>query len=266
MASCLGRIVRSHNHVVQRRPLASTSSLRHFSASSTALARRAKAEEKLTADQAFDLLDDEYDDDDTTSGGHLMLRQQRQVLYYLRLIEHEMPKLVAPINGTTLTAYRKPFVPPTPATPVIVRSLDYAGEEHPATAKRVIVASIDDLPLRDAAAVHKFKLLAGPRWTPNPPADAGISVFDIWRNGYIKISCEDFPKPAMNLKWASDTLDRLVAEANDTSDTFKNVPIDLRHVRSKIKKAKQGDHLRGRIFNRPTLMDFPSEWLPRRNS
>lgn len=68
--------------------------MRLFSASSSALARRAKLEEKLTADQALDLLDDDFDDDDTTSAGHHMLREQRQVLYYLRLIEHEMPKLV----------------------------------------------------------------------------------------------------------------------------------------------------------------------------
>lgn len=32
--------------------------------------------------------------DDATSAGHLLLQQQRQLLYYLRLIEHEMPKLV----------------------------------------------------------------------------------------------------------------------------------------------------------------------------
>ncbi|GLB36063.1 putative mitochondrial ribosomal subunit protein [Lyophyllum shimeji] len=251
MASCLARLARSHT--IARHPVASTSSLRHFASSSPALARRVKPEEKLTADQAFDLLDDEYDDDDTTSAGHLMLREQRQVLYYLRLIEHEMPKLVA---------YRKPFTPPASATPMIVRSLDYAGEEHPATAKRVIVAAVDELPLRDAAAIHKFKLIAGPRWTLNPPADAGISGSQIWANGFIKISCEDFPKPSMNLKWASDTLDRLIAEANDTGDTFKNVPLDLRHMRSKVRKAKRGDHLRGRMFNRPSILDFPREWLP----
>lgn len=92
MASCLARLARTR--VLPRSPISFTSSRRLFSASSPVLARRAKLEEKLTADQAFDLLDDEYDDDDTTSAGHLMLREQRRVLYYLRLIEHEMPKLV----------------------------------------------------------------------------------------------------------------------------------------------------------------------------
>ena len=33
-------------------------------------------------------------DDDSSSAGHLYLAQQRQNLHYLRLIEHEMPKLV----------------------------------------------------------------------------------------------------------------------------------------------------------------------------
>lgn len=65
-----------------------------FSTTSVVPARRPRAEEKLTADQAFDLLDDEFDDDDTVSAGHIMLRNQRQMVHYMRLIEHEMPKLV----------------------------------------------------------------------------------------------------------------------------------------------------------------------------
>jgi hypothetical protein len=111
-------------------------------------------------------------------------------------------------------AFRKPFVPPTAATPLIVRSLNYQGEPHPVTIKRVVVAALDELPLKNESALHKFKLLAGPRWTPVPPADAGVSDLADWGNGFIKISCEDFPKPSMNLKWASDTLNKLISEAN----------------------------------------------------
>ncbi|KAG6828712.1 hypothetical protein H0H92_007020 [Tricholoma furcatifolium] len=251
MASCISRLARAR--VLPRHPVVSSSTQRLFSASSAALARRAKPEEKLTADQAYDLLDDDFDDDDTTSAGHLMLREQRRVLYYLRLIEHEMPKLVA---------YRKPFIPPTPETPLIVRSVDYAGEEHPATAKRVIVVPVDQLPLDSAAAVHKLRLLAGSRWTLDPPADAGVRKDSNWGSGYIKISCESFPNPAMNLKWASDALDRLVSEANRKPKDFKNVPLDVRHIRSKLEKAKRGDHLRGRLLHRPSIADFPQAWLP----
>ncbi|PCH33870.1 hypothetical protein WOLCODRAFT_60875 [Wolfiporia cocos MD-104 SS10] len=192
--------------------------------------------------------------DDTSSLGHLQLQQQRQTLYYLRLIEHEMPKLVA---------YRKPFVSPSPSTPLVVRSISYGGEEHPAMVKRVIVAPVSRLPLKSSAAIHKFKLLAGPRWTPQPPPNAGIDHNEAGgEHGYIKISCEDFPKPAMNLKWASDALDRLIAEANDAQDTFADVPLDTRHLEAKTRKARKGDHVYGRKGVRPTLRDFPKEWLP----
>lgn len=71
-----------------------TIAARHFHASSSTSARGTKIEEMVTAEQAVDLLDDDFDDDDTASGGHLMLREHRQLLHYLRLIEHDMPKLV----------------------------------------------------------------------------------------------------------------------------------------------------------------------------
>ncbi|KAJ7293490.1 mitochondrial ribosomal subunit protein-domain-containing protein [Mycena rebaudengoi] len=208
----------------------------------------------------MDLFSQPFADDDTTSAGHLMLQGQRQVLYYLRLIEHEMPKLVA---------YRKPFVP-SASTPLVVRSIQYGGEEHPATSKRVVVVAVDDLPLRDEDAIHRIKILAGPRWTPNAPADGGISGLAEWKNGYIKIACEDFPKPAMNLKWASDALDRLIAHANasplspNPKHDLKDVPVDLRHVYAKARKAKKGDHTRSRVFSRPSILDFPIEWIPER--
>ncbi|KAF9040520.1 mitochondrial ribosomal subunit protein-domain-containing protein [Panaeolus papilionaceus] len=191
--------------------------------------------------------------EDSPSSGHLILQEQRQLLHYMRLIEHEMPKLVA---------YRKPFTPPTTKEPLIVRSMHYQGESHPAMFKRVIVAALDQLPLKGDDAIHKFKLLTGPRWTPNPPADAGVSGLDDWGNGYIKISCEDFPTPAMNLKWASDTLDKLIAEANKEPQEFRDIPVDLRHVLAKTRKAKKGDHLQGQLFHRPSIRDFPKEWLP----
>ncbi|KAJ3491028.1 hypothetical protein NLI96_g967 [Meripilus lineatus] len=192
--------------------------------------------------------------DDTTAAGHLMLQQQRRMLYYLRLIEHELPRLVA---------YRKPFVPPTSSTPVVVRSISYGGEEHPAALKRTIVAPVSKLPLKNDAAIHKFKLLAGVRWTPEPPKDSGIGPEESGReHGYIKISCEDFPRPAMNLKWASDALDRLVVESNNLKNSFSDVPLDTRHLDARIRKEGKGEHARGRGNKRPSLKDFPKEWLP----
>lgn len=45
-------------------------------------------------DELAEQWDDTPDIVDTPSGGHIMLQQFRQTLHYLRLIEHELPKLV----------------------------------------------------------------------------------------------------------------------------------------------------------------------------
>jgi len=129
-----------------------------------------------------------------------------------------------------LAAYRKPFVPPSSKElPLYVKSIDYQGQDHAATAKRAIVVAVDDLPLQDEAAVHTIKLLAGPRWTPNPPKDAGVMDNEAWGNGYIKISSDTYPRAEMNLKWVSDALDRLVAEAN-VSAMKRHLRADADHV------------------------------------
>jgi small subunit ribosomal protein S35 len=81
--------------------------------------------------------------------------------------------------------------------------------------KRVIVVPVSRLALKNGHAIHKAKLIAGVRWSPDPPRDSGIGGSeDGHEHGYIKIACEDFPEAEMNLKWASDALDRLVEEAN----------------------------------------------------
>ncbi|KAH8120341.1 ribosomal protein S24/S35, mitochondrial, conserved domain-containing protein [Phellopilus nigrolimitatus] len=181
----------------------------------------------------------------------MLLRQQRHMLNYMRLIEHDMPNLVR---------WREPFTPPTSDRPLVVRTINYGGEEHPATAKRTVVVAVAHLPLDGSKARHTFKLLAGPRWSPSPPPDSGIGPSEGKdEDGFIKISCEDFPQPGMNLKWISDVLDRLVAEANANSKKFGNVPLDTRHIESKKRKAKKGE-IRG--MPRPTIQDFPRAWLP----
>lgn len=119
------------------------------------------------------------------------------------------------VDPVCVTAYRKPFVPPPPSHPLVIRSISYGGEEHPVQRKRTVVVPVVRLPLKDDVARHKFKLLAGVRWTPEPPKDSGISADEKnGQHGFVKISCEDFPLPAQNLKWISDTLDRLIAESN----------------------------------------------------
>lgn len=118
-------------------------------------------------------------------------------------------------SAYTCPGFRKPFVPPSSATPLVVRSIDYAGEKHPATVKRTVVVPVAYLPLKNEAAIHKAKLLAGVRWSEEPPKGSGMQGGDEEaKHGYIKVSCEDFPQPSMNLKWISDVIDMLLAEAN----------------------------------------------------
>ena len=92
--------------------------------------------------------------------------------------------------------------------------MSYPGEEHPAAVKRALTVAVSQLPLKDKRAIYKFRLLAGVRWTPTPPKDSGIKLGESAEHGYVKISCEDFPEPAMNLKWVSDRIDDLINEAN----------------------------------------------------
>ncbi|KAG1864296.1 mitochondrial ribosomal subunit protein-domain-containing protein [Suillus subalutaceus] len=193
---------------------------------------------------------------DVPVAGYLLHRQQRQTLYYMRLIEHEIPKLRS-ANHLSLQLS---------ATPLVIRSVDFAGEQHPLTAKRSVVVPVAHLPLRNEVAFHRAKLLAGVRWMPEPPRDSGISTDeDAAKHGFIKIACEDFPRANMNLKWISDTLDKLVLEANAEGEApYQRLPLDTRHLDSKVRKSKKGDHVRGRGGLRPSLKDFPTEWLPKR--
>jgi small subunit ribosomal protein S35 len=98
---------------------------------------------------------------------------------------------------------------------MITRSISYGNETHPATLKRTLVVPVSKLPLNSSTAVHGFILLAGVRWSTAPPKDSGLSAAtenDPW--GYIKISCEMFPRADMNLKWTVDVLDKLIRTAN----------------------------------------------------
>ena len=73
------------------------------------MARRDNKETARARQVPFNLMDLEPPeaDDDTTVAGHIMLRQQRQLLYHMRLIEHEMPKLV---GGSTECIHSNGFL------------------------------------------------------------------------------------------------------------------------------------------------------------
>ncbi|GAA5825464.1 hypothetical protein JCM10212_004839 [Sporobolomyces blumeae] len=195
--------------------------------------------------------------------------KQRQILHYLRLEQLQFNDLVA---------FRKPFTPPTAESFVQVRHQHYQGERHPASRKVTISVPVSRLPIaRDPKQLHKFKLVAGARFTPTLAAMAGPrpsstrSSSDDGRSrsavsgatapdpiGTFKLSCELFPSDKMNEKWCSDTLDRLVDVSRDVAgdEAFADVPLDQRGVRKALDKK--------RVVKRSVgLKDFPQEWLPR---
>lgn len=173
-------------------------------------------------------------------------------------------------NFNAYVAYKRPFHPPSPAhTPVLVRATTFAGEAgHPLTPKRTVVVPVALLPLKkmsasvENTALHNIKVLAGSRWTMDPPKDAGLPSWrhqpvyaseaaqeaeELGRHGYIKVSCELFPETQMNLKWCMDALRRLVLEANVSqnrmeSQTILTLLLGTRYIR---------EH-RCLIYRRPT--------------
>jgi len=209
--------------------------------------KKKKKEDEDEEDDEYDLdTMPEFEADDSTSYGHMLIHEQKRVLKYLRLIERD---------GPALRQLRMKYEPPTAATPLIVRAVSYSGEQHPVLAKRVVVSAISQLPLQTPEAIHKFKLMAGPRWCEEPPRDSGIGQKEheeVGKHGYIKVSCEDFPDAQMNLKWISDVINNLIQESNESSETFKDIPLDTRHLRAKLKKNP----------SYATFKDFPKEWLP----
>ncbi|KAG8811786.1 hypothetical protein FRC17_002322 [Serendipita sp. 399] len=174
-------------------------------------------------------------------------------------------------------------------TPVLVRSVTYAGEPgHPVTPKRTIAVPLSRLPLMNEAALHNIKVMAGSRWVLEPPKDGGLpnprhsilyadstaqvqgkDVID--KHGYIKISCESFPEAQMNLKWCMDALRRLVKEANERGNSasngaFTDIPLPTRHHDSRLRSHGTGGGSYKAEKKRVTLEDFPREWLPRGSS
>ncbi|POY74372.1 hypothetical protein BMF94_2566 [Rhodotorula taiwanensis] len=185
----------------------------------------------------------------------MKMEKQRQLLHYLRLEQIQFKDLVA---------FRKPFTPPTSKQVIQVRHQHYQGEDHPAARKVVLTVPVASLPLKNAAAVHKLQLLAGARWEPPLPEALRAKSFKGKERslqpegqedrGTLKIACELFPASRMNEKWCSDTLDKLLSEANNAKDTFADVPLDLRNARAKLLKSRK---LRKNI----SLAQFPQEWL-----
>lgn len=102
MASTLARSVGLARSL--SRPCTSHVLKRSLSVSSPVMARRTKTvlEENISEDDLFVLLSEPGLVQDSPSLGHHLLMEKRMILHYLRLIEHEMPKLVGESAHTFL--------------------------------------------------------------------------------------------------------------------------------------------------------------------
>lgn len=152
------------------------------------------------------------------------------------------------------------------------RSMHYQGVAHPASRKSVLVVDIKDIfsspafaSLSGAEAIkakRKFLHLAGPRWDPGqsilaePYRVDGDYSSQAPEAGNLKISCERFPLEIQNMKWCSDVLDEMIAEARNTSsDEVWKLPLDERHRVVKDRKKASGGKRR-----KATIADWPQHW------
>ncbi|SPO25211.1 related to RSM24 - mitochondrial ribosomal protein of the small subunit [Ustilago trichophora] len=180
--------------------------------------------------------------DDVPTLGHAILQRKREMLQVLRTVEFEIPKL---------SAFRETYTPPKDKQYLQFRFQHYQGENHPASRKVVLTVNVDELAkagaVKDAQSKHKLLLLAGSRF--HSKGKEGTA-------GEIKISCELFPNERQNMKWCSDTLDKLVNEANVRTKEIDELPLDPRA--NLIREDKKRHYLRA---DRPSLKDFPKQWL-----
>jgi small subunit ribosomal protein S35 len=162
--------------------------------------------------------------DDVPTLGHLYLNRQRELLKYARILQWEVPKL---------SSFRREYQPPAKGDILRYRSHHYQGEAHPSSRKSVVTVQIADLFKSEKltssyAARKKLLLLAGVRWDATgeefnyPDTESLEEAVLKYGIGQIKISCERFPEERMNLKWCSDTIDKLIEEAN-VSVRFEHV-------------------------------------------
>lgn len=202
---------------------------------------------------------------------------------------------------SSFTEQRKPFQPPSTdrclrftTTIDLVTPTDASPRETAHTHKSVVNFPISRLPLNDAAAVHRFKLLAGPRWIPSKSAvlqHEGKEQDADEEHGRFKMSQDSFGEVRLNRQWLMDTIQRLVKEANvspsmpccstnrqlihlsqSTTSPIaqQELPLDLRHVYARLRKkrdSKRGEHVWARVQARAAsgngggVQGFPKEWL-----
>ncbi|KAJ2714712.1 37S ribosomal protein S24, mitochondrial [Coemansia spiralis] len=177
-------------------------------------------EEDAMAEDESSMTEWEFDNHHTY--GHLLLESIRDVRKYARQIKYELP---------TLAEHAKPFRPP-PAQNVLrfERSVTM-GEKFQAQDRKVVLrVKVAQLGL-GAAELHKFVLLAGPRY--NPETDE------------LKMSEKRELSALLNKKRLADMFTALLAEAKKADDSFADMPLDFSHHKHK------------------PVPVFPSAWLPK---
>ncbi|KAJ1020148.1 hypothetical protein NDA16_004428 [Ustilago loliicola] len=244
-ATSLGSSLRTATSNTAAAASSSTSAaVRSFSVSARASAKPRK--QRNAADPMALRKMAKFNYDDVPTLGHAILQRKREMLQLLRTVEFEIPKL---------SSFRQTYTPPKPSQVLQFRFQHYQGETHPASRKVVLSVDIDALSkagaVKDAKSKHKLLLLAGSRFHANGGKE-GLEQ----GKGEIKISCELFPNERQNMKWCSDTLDALVKEANVRSEEVDDLPLDPRA--ELIREDKKRHYLRA---DRPSLKDFPKEWL-----
>ncbi|KAN0059956.1 37S ribosomal protein S24, mitochondrial [Thecaphora frezii] len=229
----------------------SSGTVRGFSSSASASAKP-RRQRSLADPMALKKMP-KFNYDDVPTLGHQILQRKREMLQYLRTIEFEMPKL---------EAFRQPYTPPSASQLLRFRFQHYQGEAHPASRKVVLTVPIKPLfasgHLKTPAAQHKFLLLAGQRFRRNHPVrPSPVTGSEEDVDGEVVISCERMPHQRQNMKWCSDTLDSLIAEANAAEPDLSSLPLDPRA--DLVREAKKRGYARK---DKPKLRDFPKHWLP----
>ncbi|WWD20786.1 hypothetical protein CI109_105263 [Kwoniella shandongensis] len=204
--------------------------------------------------------------DDATSLGWMRMFRIQEGEGLVRKIEEDRAALRA--------ANKTQFKPPTSSIR-LTSTIDLSSPSSKFHTKSVLLVPVSSLPLSNEQAVHRFKLIAGPRWSPGRPGREEFLPTEEkdgeGKEGWVKISEERFSNGAQNRRSVSDILDRLVEAANDPNSPLPaDTPLDTRHLlaRHRKKRSRQNPFAwsaQQTLLPRHQVVGgvrgFPAEWL-----
>lgn len=144
----------------------------------------------------------------------------RKIEHLHRVSAYEIP---------LLAKFRQEYKPqPESQTPLrLTYHSDFTDESNAYNRKVTLFASIKDLGLNEIQA-RKFKILSGNKFNHD--------------DNTIKFSSDRYSEATQNSRHLVDTFNKLLSESKDLSkDSFKDIPIDTRHMRTKKVKAQFPD-------------------------